>query len=193
MEKELKPHRILVEAAYKWVLNNTSCGVAFKELNTNACNGEYPDVIGFGSWGHSVLIECKVSRSDFNSDKKKMFRKEPHLGMGSQRFYCCPTGMLRIEDMPEGWGLIYVNEKNKARCVHQPYKGNIGERNDPMSKNIKAEHGLMYSALRRLHLRGLLDAVYEEAKPVLKNTIKKTIEYQELCDECGCEECICGA
>lgn len=65
-------HRKLVESAYKWVLKNCSCGVAFKELVTNACNGECPDVIGFGAWGHSVLIECKTSRQDFKADAKKM-------------------------------------------------------------------------------------------------------------------------
>lgn len=156
-----KLHRKLVEAAYRWILKNSSCGVAFKELNTNACNGEYPDVIGFGAWGHSVLIECKTSRSDFHADKKKSFRKTPALGMGTQRFYCCPTGLLKVEDLPEGWGLIYVSEKLKPKCVHSPYKGNIGERHNGFEKNIKAEHGLMYSALRRLHLRGRIDEIYE--------------------------------
>src|ERR1700743_1391059 len=106
-------HSELVQIAYRWVLKNGSCGVAFKELVTLGSN-EIPDVIGFGAWEHSVLIECKVSRSDFLADKHKSFRKEPHLGMGNQRFYCCPTGLIKVEELPEGWGLIYVNEKGKA-------------------------------------------------------------------------------
>ncbi len=163
-EKEKSLHRKLVESAYKWVLKNSSCGVAFKELNTLCCNGEYPDVIGFGAWNHSVLIEVKTSRSDFYADKKKSFRQNPQLGMGTQRFYCCPNNLLQIEDLPEGWGLIYVNEKFKARCVHQPYKGNIDERNNGFEKNLKAEHGLMYSALRRLHLRNRIEEIYEIPK-----------------------------
>ncbi len=157
-------HNKLVESAYRWVLKNSSCGVAFKELNTTACNGEYPDVIGFGAWGHSVLIECKTSRADFHADKKKHFRQYPNLGMGTQRFYCCPKGLLKVEDLPKGWGLIYVNERFKAICVYTPYKGNIGERHDGFEKNTKAEHGLMYSALRRLHLRGRIDEIYDDAK-----------------------------
>ncbi len=143
-------HKGLVEVAYKWLLNNTSCGVAFKELVSLTTN-EIADVIGFGSGGHSVLIEVKISRSDFLSDKKKIFRQYPEMGMGTQRFYCCPTDLIKQSDLPNGWGLIYVNDKMKARCVFQPYKGNIGERHDGFAKNIKAEHGLMYSALRRLH------------------------------------------
>ena len=153
-------HRQLVEIAYKWVLANMSCGIAFKELHTNACNGEHPDVIGFGGWGHSVLVEVKVSRSDFLSDKKKSFRKNPELGMGRQRFYCCPVDLIKQHELPTGWGLIYVSGKGKARCVHSPYKGNIGERHHGFVQNIKAEHGLMYSALRRLHLKDLIDEVY---------------------------------
>ncbi|GAB3164792.1 hypothetical protein [Telluribacter humicola] len=163
-------HRKLVEIAYKWVLNNASCGVAFKELVTTACNGECPDVIGFGAWGYSVLIEVKVSRADFHADKKKSFRQHPELGMGSRRFYCCPTGMIKKEDLPQGWGLIYVNEKGRATCVYNPYRQflqvppSVGhdERIEALPKNIKAEHGLMYSALRRLHIRGRIDEIYDQ-------------------------------
>ena len=155
-------HRQLVEIAYRWVLKRASCGVALKELTT--INSETPDVIGFGSWGHSVLVEVKISRTDFLSDKNKFFRKYPEQGMGTQRFYCCPRGIIKKEDLPKGWGLIYVNEKGKAVCVHQPYKGNIGERVEGLEKNIQAEHCLMYSALRRLHLRGRIDEIYENAE-----------------------------
>ena len=156
---ENKKHRQLVEIAYKWVLKNTSCGVAFKELYTLA-NGEYPDVIGFGSGGHSVLVEVKVSRADFLKDQKKMFRKNPEMGMGRQRFYLCPTGLIKQEELPAGWGLVYVNDALKARCVYSPYKGNIGEHHNGFTQNIRAEHGLMYSVLRRLEIRNLVDQIY---------------------------------
>jgi len=76
-------HKKLVEIAYRWLLNNGGVGVAFKELKSSA--DEIPDVIGFDSW-HSILIEVKVSRSDFLSDKKKSHRSK---GMGNWRFYCC--------------------------------------------------------------------------------------------------------
>lgn len=149
MQKKIT-HQELVDIAHKWVLKKTSCGVAFKELRTCASNGETPDVIGFGAWCHSVLVECKASKSDFLADKKKSFRKDPSLGMGTQRFYCCPAGMISKEEIPEGWGLVYVNDKMKPECVYSPYIGNIGERNKGFQKNIKAEHELMYSALRRI-------------------------------------------
>lgn len=154
-------HKELVEIAYKWVLKNASCGIAFKELVTSASE-EIADVIGFGAWQHSVLIECKVSRSDFFSDKKKIFRQYPERGMGRQRFYCCPKGLINKEELPEGWGLLYVDEKGKCRAEYSPYNGNIEIRHKGFQVNVTAEMGVMYSALRRLHLRGRIVEIYEE-------------------------------
>lgn len=162
-------HSDLVEIAYKWVLKNGSCGVAFKELK--ALTNECADVIGFGSGGFSVLIEVKVSRSDFLADKKKSFRKNPEKGMGTERYYMCPQGLLKPEDMPVGWSLIYVNEKMKPKVFHRStrmfsmeYNGTTWETNRTYQheKNIIAEHALMYSALRRLHIKGHIDSIYDK-------------------------------
>ncbi|AMQ00922.1 Phage protein [Pedobacter cryoconitis] len=161
-------HKMLIPLAHKLVLRNGSCGVAFKELNS--INSEYPDVIGFGSWGHSVLVEVKVSRSDFLCDKKKEFRKDPSKGMGKYRMYMCPDGLIKIEDLPEGWGLIWVGKT--VRCVHNPYNGyciktapSIHEkelRHQGFKQNMIAEHALMYSALRRLHIKGHIESIYDK-------------------------------
>lgn len=160
-------HKDLIPIAYRWVMKNTSCGVAFKELNSMASNGEYPDVIGFGGWAFSVLIEVKVSRSDFLCDKKKAFRKNPESGMGTQRFYMCPTDLIKVADLPDGWGLIYVSESGKAICIHNPYKRKIIDKqivlgHPGFTKNSHAEIGLMYSALRRLHIKGHIDRIYDK-------------------------------
>lgn len=95
-------HKILVGIAYDQVLKKTSCGFAVKELKT--LESEEPDVLGFGSNQHSVLIEVKISRSDFLTDMKKSFRKNPDMGMGTQRFYFCPTNLIKQEELPNGWG-----------------------------------------------------------------------------------------
>ena len=153
-------HTDLVNAAYRWVMKNASCGVAFKELVAAITSGEIPDIIGFGSCGRSVMIECKMSRSDFCADRKKFFRIDSSQGMGTYRFYCCPEGLLQKEDMPKNWGLLWVDDNLKAKCVYKPYKGYIGYF-EGFEKNIKAEHELMYSALRRLQLKGRIDEIYK--------------------------------
>lgn len=166
-------HKDIVEIAYKWVLKNASCGVAFKELSCVA-TGEIADVIGFGAWDRSVLVEVKTSRSDFLADKKKSFRIESHKGMGSVRYYCCPKGLIGKDELPTGWGLLYVDELGKCRSVHMPM---IPHPNFPHLQNYKVEYihernkdgelGLMYSALRRLHLRGRIDEIYIDPKGVV--------------------------
>lgn len=159
-------HKQLVEVAYRWLIKNGRCGIAFKELKTLSL--EIPDVIGFGSGGFSAIVECKCSRSDFLGDKKKPFRKNPQLGMGSHRYYCCPAGLIKIEELPEGWGLIFVNEKGKATLVHRPFfdktneYGNTYRTQYSHEKNIIAEHGVMYNALRRLYISGAFPAIYEK-------------------------------
>lgn len=73
-------HRDLVLRAEKW-LNNAGCHVTFRELCACTSNNENPDVIGWVG-GHSIMIECKTSRSDFHADKNKLFRHFPERGMG---------------------------------------------------------------------------------------------------------------
>lgn len=151
-------HKEVVNIAYRWVLKNARCGVAFKELDCCSDTGEIPDVIGFNTFGHSVLVEVKVTRSDFLSDKNKKFRKEYHTGMGSKRYYCCPTGLIKQSELPEGWGLVYVNENKKATKVYCPFV----RHDDNPQKNIRAEHSLMYSALRRLFIKGYVKHIYDK-------------------------------
>ncbi len=148
-------HAQLVKAAYEWVMKGR-WGVAFYEFKTYACNGEIPDVIGFCS-GPSVIVECKASRSDFFADRGKMFRQHPEQGMGDWRYYCCPEGLIQKEELPNGWGLLYVNPDYKVKAVHRPMievstEYGIREDHYVFEKNIRAEHGLMYSAQRAAHI-----------------------------------------
>jgi hypothetical protein len=150
-------HKDLVGIAEKWLLKK--CGFAFKELTTLA--GETPDAIGFRS-GLSILIECKASRADFHADKRKFIRKQPWQGVGRIRFYLCAKGLIMPEDLPDKWGLIWVDGNGAARQKVGP-KGNTWT--DPNFNfteiNTKGETALMYSALRRLHLRGVIPLIYD--------------------------------
>ncbi|EIN73630.1 hypothetical protein ECPA10_3106, partial [Escherichia coli PA10] len=42
------------------------------------------------------------------ADRKKRFRKNPSLGMGDWRFFISEPGIISIEDLPPGWGLLHV-------------------------------------------------------------------------------------
>jgi hypothetical protein len=157
-------HSELCKIAEKWLLKAKGCGFALVELCALGENGETPDAIGWRN-GYSILVECKTSRADFHSDKKKPFRKMPVLGMGTYRFYMCPAGVIQPADLPEGWGLVWVSETGKAIQKVGP-KGNCwyGKNAEPFKfseKCMKSEQAMMTSALRRLHLRGVLPLIYD--------------------------------
>ena len=101
-------HRKLCLLAGKWLRRNNlrrpTCPYVAVELAT--ANQETPDVFGWNYWT-SVLIEVKVSRSDFLADKRKPFRLFPEEGLGEYRYYCCPDGLIKPEEVPHYWGLIY--------------------------------------------------------------------------------------
>jgi len=136
-------HAKLVDLAVLW-LRRYRCGVVLSE---QACiSGEMPDAIGWKKQCHSVLIECKVSRADFLADRDKPFRQKPETGVGSERYYLAPRGLIRREELPAGWGLLEVH-------------GREVERLKPAAKTMRTEIGfgyemnLLLASLRRVEVR----------------------------------------
>lgn len=161
-------HSELVMAAWSWLLRDTQCGVAFREYKSSRFSMELPDVIGFDLRGISYIVECKVSRADFLADANKPFRKNPELGMGSQRYYCCPSKLITADEIPRGWGLVYVNDDGVGWPAHDPYSNPDGGIVRYFERNRDAEYLVMYSALKRMDIRGSLEQIYEKiAAPVL--------------------------
>ena len=136
-------HAQLVEKAVRW-LRNYRCGVVLSE---QACvSGEMPDAIGWKRACHSVLVECKVTRSDFLADRAKAFRLKREQGVGCERFYLVPAGLVRHEALPPGWGLL---EHNRGRI----------EMIEASAKNLRSTTGFRYemnlllASLRRVEVR----------------------------------------
>ena len=154
-------HDDLVFRAERW-LKSLGCGVVFRdEFRPYTFNGEFPDAIGWRD-GLSFLVECKTSRADFLADKKKRFRKDPSLGMGDWRFFMCEPDVIKVDDLPEGWGLLYVLPKQIKKVYGVP-KGNCEWwSRKPFEGHKRSENQMMYSALRRLALKGSFDQVYEK-------------------------------
>lgn len=154
-------HDELVMRAEKW-LKSQGCKIVIRDP-FRCTNNENPDAIGWRS-NISILIEVKASRSDFLADKKKMFRQLPSGGMGDWRFYLTPPEIVGPEDLPEGWGLLWVEGK-RIRKVHGAPKGNTTwYSHAPFRANLQAENTMLQSALRRLTLRGHLPEIYEGLK-----------------------------
>lgn len=85
-------------------------------------NGEVPDAIGFRASGWedgSVVVEVKTSRSDFLADKKKPHRQDGK-GMGNWRYFLCPENVIRVDELPSGWGLLWVNTRGHVKAIAGP-------------------------------------------------------------------------
>ncbi|UWE19386.1 hypothetical protein [Herbaspirillum huttiense] len=96
-------HQQLVSMGERW-LKKQGFSVVASELVAGGAN-EQADVIGFRS-NCSAVVEAKASRADFFADQSKPHRSEG--GMGVYRFYLCPEGIIRPEDLPQGWGLLHA-------------------------------------------------------------------------------------
>ena len=131
-------HKDLIELGARW-LYNKGYHVVLKELVT--CAYEQPDVIGFRPTGFSFLLEAKTSRTDFLADKKKHVRQVPRAGMGLFRSFVCPKDLIKPEELPENWGLLYANN-NRIKQIVAPKAFK--------EFNIHAEQTLLVSLARRV-------------------------------------------
>jgi hypothetical protein len=82
--------------------------VVATELKTDIF--EEPDAIGWGACSRSILVECKASRADFFADKKKN-----RAGVGLEKWYMTPRGLVKPCEVPDGWGLVEYRESNHSR------------------------------------------------------------------------------
>ena len=127
----------------RW-LRSYRCGVVLSE---QACvSGEMPDAIGWKKASHSVLVECKVSRADFLADRDKPFRLKPEKGVGSERFYLTPPNLVRVEELPVGWGLLQCR-RDRVEMIHPSVK------NLRTAVGFRYEMNLLLASLRRVEVR----------------------------------------
>jgi hypothetical protein len=136
-------HAQLVERAVRW-LRAYRCGVVLSE---QACvSGEMPDAIGWKRANHSVLVECKVTRADFLADRGKPCRSKPEHGVGGERFYLTPPGLVKAGELPGGWGLLELR-RGRVEMVQASAK------NLRSAKGFGYEMNLLLASLRRVEVR----------------------------------------
>jgi hypothetical protein len=136
----------------KWLKRN-GFAVVGTEIVAAGCR-EQADAIGF-RMSCSVVIESKVSRADFLADRKKPERNKG--GLGVYRFYICPPGVIREDDLPDKWGLLYADAGKVVEIVRP--RGNVwppfSTRMEGWDKfkhepNLEAERQVLFSLCRRL-------------------------------------------
>jgi len=138
-------HQQLVRLAEQWLRGRYRCGIVLSEQSCDG--GETPDVIAWKGSCRSVVVECKISRADFFADREKSFRKNPELGMGCERLYLMPQGLIAKHELPPQWGLLEC----KGRQVHLTVKPS--RQTQRSEQGLMREMNLLLASLRRVEIR----------------------------------------
>ncbi|HWZ44240.1 MAG TPA: hypothetical protein VNW97_12240 [Candidatus Saccharimonadales bacterium] len=138
-------HQQLVRLAELWLRRKYRCGIVLSEQS--CASGETPDVIGWKNTCRSVLIECKISRADFLADREKPWRQQPESGMGCERFYMAPPGVIAVQELPKGWGLL----EYKGREIRMAVKAR--RQSLRTETGMQWEMNLLLASLRRVEVR----------------------------------------
>ncbi len=86
---------------------------AFTELrNSNTTNSRRTiDFFAIGNWSKtvdSVAVEVKISRSDFQRELDDPSKRELWEKEAMECWFAIPAGLIKPEEIPEGWGLLEV-------------------------------------------------------------------------------------
>ena len=133
-------HSELVSKAMAWLVGKQKCSVAVSEFVHSGI--ETADAIGWYGLC-TILVEAKVSLSDFYADKKKSFRIYPKNGMGAYRYFIVPFDLKDkvLLILPYGWGLLYP----KGRSIIIERQSRIFD-----ERNQMQEAGILLSIIRRM-------------------------------------------
>ncbi len=138
-------HQQLVRQAEQWLRGRYRCGIVLSEQS--CASGETPDVIGWKGSCRSVVVECKISRADFFADREKPFRKDPELGMGCERLYLLPQGLIGKHELPPKWGLLECKGRHVQLTVKPTRHSQRSE------QGLMREMNLLLASLRRVEIR----------------------------------------
>jgi hypothetical protein len=138
-------HERLVAAAVDWLRHQYRCGIILSEQY--CATGEVPDAIGWKGRCHSVVVECKATRGDFLADAAKTFRQKPEDGLGCERFYLAPAGLIASSELPQNWGLLEYAGR-QAQVAVKPLRRNLRS-----SQGMMKEMNLLLASLRRVEVR----------------------------------------
>lgn len=124
-------HRDLVLRACRWLEKTERCTRVFAEVQSTKLN-EFPDAIGYhynGNNHRTIVVEAKASVADFKRDASKGW-KAPLLvgsaaqmngicGMGTQRYYIVPEGLIAPDLIPEDHGLLHALPSGKVKRIRE--------------------------------------------------------------------------
>lgn len=73
---------------------------------------------GGGRGLKAVAYEIKISRSDFAREIKRPEKRAFAESIADECFFATPAGLVRVDEVPDGWGLIEANKAGLRVTKH---------------------------------------------------------------------------
>lgn len=106
---ESKLHKELKEKGCQYLLNQ---GFRLARMEKNCDYHGIADVWGIDFQTHyTKIIEVKISRADFHSDKHKRYRTA-NFPPAEEVYYLCPKGLISKDEVPKEYGLLWYYENS---------------------------------------------------------------------------------
>ncbi len=82
----------------------------------------YLDFMALNTWAggkyRAIAFEIKISRSDFTRELKRPEKRAFAEKVAEECFFACPAGLVKPDEVPEGWGLIVATKAGLKVLKH---------------------------------------------------------------------------
>lgn len=116
-------HKALKRLALHWlkerVVDLVANEVKFKNTKSIA------DAVGINLKRKEIrIIEVKATKEDFKRDHKLFDEQNTYYNHAHYSYLMCPEGIIKKEEVPEGYGLLWVDDYDGIKLVKRPNKNN---------------------------------------------------------------------
>lgn len=81
------------------------------------------DAVGINFKRREVrVVEVKATKGDFKRDTKLFEDKTSYFYHARYSYIMCPTNVINVEDIPYGYGLLWVDDNDNITVVKKPIK-----------------------------------------------------------------------
>lgn len=114
-------HKRLKQVALKYLKEKITDLVCTEVPFGNAYS--VADAVGINFKREEVrIIECKATKKDFLRDKKLFGQKTSYFYHAHYAYIMCPTDVIQPEEIPYGYGLLWVDEHDNVMLAKKPFK-----------------------------------------------------------------------
>jgi hypothetical protein len=81
------------------------------------------DAVGINFKREEVrVVECKATKGDFTRDTKLFQEKTSYFNHAHYAYIMCPTDVIKPEEVPYGYGLLWVNDYDNVTVAKKAIK-----------------------------------------------------------------------